>query len=64
MMNDKCKEELKSHFGSLMVRRVMVVNLLKSYDKELKGIDKEINDLVDEYTGVEKEDGSTVQQEK
>lgn len=63
MMNDKCKEELKAHFGSLMVRRVMVVNLLKSYDKELKDIDKEINDLVDEYTGV-KEDGSTVQQEK
>lgn len=63
MMNDKDKQILERKFGNLMVRRVIVVNLLKSYDKELKGIDKEINDLVDSYTGV-KEDGSTVQQEK
>lgn len=66
MMNDKDKEQLKSHFGALMVRRVMVVNLLKTYDKELKEIDKEINDLVDEYTLTkeekEKKDGCTVQQ--
>ena len=62
-MNDKDKQILERKFGNLMVRRVIVVNLLKSYDKELKGIDKEINDLVDSYTGV-KEDGSTVQQEK
>lgn len=65
MMNEKNKEELKSHFGNLMVRRVMVVNLLKEYDKELKSIDKEINDLVDEYTLTkeekEKKDGCTVQ---
>ena len=63
MMNDKDKQILERKFGNLMVRRVIVVNLLKSYDKELKCIDKEINDLVDSYTGV-KEDGSTVQQEK
>lgn len=66
MMNEKTQETLKSDFGRLMLRRVMVVNLLKQYDKELKAIDKEINDLVDEYTMTkeekEKKDGCTVQQ--
>lgn len=65
MMNEKTQETLKSDFGRLMLRRVMVVNLLKTYDKELKAIDKEINDLVDEYTMTkeekEKKDGCTVQ---
>lgn len=61
MINEKTKEDLAKKFGSLMMRRVIVINMIKSYDKEIKDIDKEMEELIEKYTG-DKKDGSTVQQ--
>lgn len=61
MINDKDKESIKSTLGKLMLRRIMLVDALNSYGKELKEVDDEINKICDKYTGV-KDNGGTVQQ--
>lgn len=61
MINDIDKNKLEKQFGKLMMRRVILVNMLNSYNKEIKALDKEMTDLIDEYTK-EKDDGCTVQQ--
>lgn len=61
MINDLDKNKLEKKFGKLMMRRVILVNMLNSYNKEIKALDKEMTDLIDEYTK-EEDDGSTVQQ--
>lgn len=59
MINDKEKDGLQSKLGKLMMRRVMLVDALNTYSKELKEVDTEVQKIFDKYTGV-KDDSGTV----
>lgn len=61
MINEKEKDGLQSKLGKLMIRRVMLVDALNTYSKELKEVDTEVQKVFDKYAGV-KDDGGTVQQ--
>ena len=61
MINEKEKDGLQSKLGKLMIKRVMLVDALNTYSKELKEVDTEVQKIFDKYTGV-KDDGVTVQQ--
>lgn len=62
MMNEKDEQAYKAKFGSLMTRYAILMRVIKDYEKEVKSVQKELDDLVSQIVGKEESDGKSVQQ--